>query len=179
MCLLSYPSAGINAVGAWFDYTWAGTTCSDTLTKPSGSSAQVCFSGGKCTGSMPGAGLGLSLCDIAGVNVSTWPQMQGLISTHGLSTTGESTFSQCNTGAVMTSVNWELGSGSIPAGTQLIFESAASQPLGQVVLTAGATSAAIPSSVDATKIAAVQFSFNAATIPSWNFCLSSVTISYQ
>ncbi|MDP9150997.1 MAG: hypothetical protein M3O36_13790 [Myxococcota bacterium] len=183
MCILNYPSPGANAVGAWFDYLWAGSTCNLTFKKPSGNNAsnpQICFSSTSCTGATPGAGLGLSLCDVHGVDVSTWPQMQQLISSHGLSTTGKSTFSSCNTGVKMTTIHWTVGSGSIPAGASVMFNDASDQVLGQVDnLPAGTASVTVPTSVDTTKIASIQFSFNAAKIPSWDFCLTSLKIAYQ
>jgi len=90
-----------------------------------------------------------------------------------------STFSQCNTGALIKTVHWTLGGGTIPAGVSVIFQDAADLALGQVSLAAGAVSADVPATVDASKIASIHFSVNGSTIPNWNFCLSTVTVSYQ
>jgi hypothetical protein len=44
---------------------------------------------------------------------------------------------------------------------------------------AGATSVAVPATVDGGKIASVHFSMNGTTVPTWSFCISKLTLSYQ
>jgi hypothetical protein len=179
ICLLNYPSAGENVTGAWFTYSWTTTAC-QTLTNPSGGGAPLCFKGGSCTGATPGAGLGFSLCDVHGVDTSTWPQMKDLISTGGLSTTTASTFSQCNGGAKITGVNWTLASGSIPAGMTVDFSDISDQALGSVTsIATGATSVSVPATFDASKIARIKFQMNGATVKTWDFCFQKLTLSYQ
>jgi hypothetical protein len=179
ICLLNYPAAGENVTGAWFTYSWTTAAC-QTLTNPSGGGAPLCFKGGNCTGATPGAGLGFSLCDVHGVDTSTWPQMKNLITAGGLSTTAASTFSQCNAGAKITGVNWTLASGSIPAGMAVEFADVADQPLGSVAsVAAGATSVSVPATFDASKIARVKFQINGTTIKTWDFCFQKLTLSYQ
>ncbi len=178
ICLLSYPNAGENVTGAWFAYSWTATAC-QTLTIPGGGGPPLCFKGGNCTGATPGAGLGFSVCDVHGVNTLTWPQMQALITTGGLSTTTASTFSQCNAGAKITGVNWTLASGSIPAGTTLDFSDVSDQPLGSVSIAAGATSVSVPATFDASKIARIKFQMNGTAIKTWDFCFQKLTLSYQ
>jgi hypothetical protein len=179
ICLLNYPAAGENVTGAWFTYSWTTAAC-QTLTNPSGGGAPLCFKGGNCTGATPGAGLGFSLCDVHGVDVSKWPQMSSLITTGGLSTTTASTFSQCNAGAKLTSVNWTLASGTIPAGMSVDFADVGDLALGSVTnVAAGATSVSVPATIDATKIARIKFQMNGATIKTWDFCFQKLTLSYQ
>jgi hypothetical protein len=179
MCILSAPQPGANIVGAWFDYAYpTQTSCAHTLKKPSGGTRQICYSGGTCSSAAAGAGLGFSICDVHGVDVSTWPEMKGLITSHSLSTTGKSAFGACNTGAKISAVSWTFGSGSTPAGMSVVFQDASDTALGRVdSLAAGATSAAVPATVDPSKIASIHFTFNGA-IKDWNFCLSTVKISY-
>jgi len=179
LCILNAPQPGANVVGAWFDYAYpTQTSCTHTLKKPSGGTRQICYSGGSCSAAAAGAGLGFSICDVHGVDVSTWPEMKQLITSHGLSSTGKSAFGACNTGAKMSAVSWTIGSGSTPAGMSVVFQDASDTALGRVdSLAAGATSAAVPASVDASKIASIHFTFSGA-IKDWNFCVSSVKISY-
>jgi hypothetical protein len=179
ICLLNYPKAGENVTGAWFAYSWTAAAC-QTLTVPGGGGPPLCFKGGNCTGATPGAGLGFSVCDVHGVNTSTWPQMQALITTGGLSTTTASTFSQCNAGAKITGVNWTLASGSIPAGMSIDFSDVSDQPLGSVTnVAAGATSVSVPTTFDASKIARIKFQMNGSVIKTWDFCFQKLTLSYQ
>ena len=179
ICLLNYPSAGENVTGAWFGYSWTTTAC-QTLTTPSSGGPPLCFKGGSCTGATPGAGLGFSLCDVHGVDVSTWPQMQQLITTGGLSTTGASTFSQCNGGAKITTINWTFASGSTPAGMAVEFSDVSDASLGKVAsLAAGATSVAVPASIDASKIARIKFQFDGTLVKTFDFCFQKLTLSYQ
>ena len=179
ICLLNYPNAGENITGAWFAYSWTATSC-QTLTNPGGGGPPLCFQGGNCTGATPGAGLGFSLCDVHGVDTSTWPQMKALITSGGLSTTTASTFSQCNGGAKLTGVNWTLASGSIPAGMTVDFSDVSDQLLGTVTnIAAGATSVSVPTTFDASKIARVKFQMNGATIKTWDFCFQKLTLTYQ
>jgi hypothetical protein len=179
ICLLNYPSAGENVTGAWFAYSWTTTAC-QTLTVPAGGGAPLCFKGGSCTGATPGAGLGFSVCDVHGVNTATWPQMQQLITTGGLSTTVASTFSQCNAGAKITGVNWTLASGSIPAGMSVEFSDIGDVALGSVTnIAAGATSVSVPTTFDASKIARIKFQMDGAVVKTWSFCFQKLTLSYQ
>ncbi|HVY25343.1 MAG TPA: hypothetical protein VHB79_02285 [Polyangiaceae bacterium] len=179
ICLLSSPAAGSNVVGAWFDYAWpAPTSCMHHLKKPSGATRNICFSGGSCAAG-GGAGIGFSVCDVHGVNVSTWPEMQQLIASHGLSSTGKSAFSACNTGAKITQVSWTASGAGTPAGMSVVFQDAADASLGRVDgLAAGATSLVVPANIDTAKAASVHFQFGGA-VASWDFCLSKITISYQ
>jgi hypothetical protein len=180
VCVLNYPSAGPNAVGYWFDYPFSAGTCNVSFTKPAGNSAtnpQVCFSGSACAATS-GGGLGLALCDVHGIDVSTWPQLMMLESTSSLSSTAKSTFSGCNPGATMTSVSWTVGSGTIPSGTSVLFDDAADVDLARIDnLAAGATSVAVPANVDTTKLASIKFSVNGASSTSWNFCFTSLKVS--
>jgi hypothetical protein len=180
LCLLSAPAVGTNVVGAWFDYAWpAATSCTHAFKKPSGAQRQVCFSGGNCASTAAGAGLGFSVCDVHGVDVSTWPEMQQLISSHGLSTTGKSPFSACNTGAKITQVSWTASGAGTPAGMSLVLQDAADTTVGRVDnLAAGATSALVPATLDTSKVASVHFQLGG-SVKTWDFCLSKVTISYQ
>jgi hypothetical protein len=180
ICVLNYPNPGTNVVGYWFDYAFSAGTCTVNFTKPAGNSAtnpQVCFSGSGCAATS-GGGLGLALCDVHGINVSTWPELAMLESTSSLSSTVKSPFSGCNPGATMTSVSWTLGSGTIPAGTSVLFDDAADVNLARVDnLAAGATSVAVPTTVDTSKVASIKFSVNGASSTSWNFCLTSLKLS--
>ena len=127
ICVLPYPSPGTNVVGYWFDYPFSADTCNVAFTKPAGNNAtnpQVCFSGSACPATS-GGGLGLALCDTHGIDVSTWPEFMMLEATSSLSSTVKSPFNGCNPGATITSVSWTLGSGSIPAGTSVLFDDAA------------------------------------------------------
>jgi hypothetical protein len=180
ICVLNYPRPGANVVGYWFDYAFSANTCTVSFTKPAGNSAvnpQVCFSGSACAATS-GGGLGLALCDVHGINVSTWPELMMLESTSSLSSTAKSPFRGCNPAATMTSVNWTVGSGSIPAGMSVLFDDAADVNVARVDnLAAGATSVAVPAGVDTSKVASIKFSVNGATSASWNFCLTSLKVS--
>jgi hypothetical protein len=153
-----------------------------SFTKPSGNNAtnpQVCFSGSSCPATS-GGGLGLALCDVHGVNVSTWPELMMLESASSLSSTVKSPFSGCNPGATMTSVSWTLGSGSIPAGTSVLFDDASDTSVARVDnLAAGATSVTVPANVDTSKIASIKFSVSGASSAAWNFCLTSLKVSMR
>jgi hypothetical protein len=177
--LLSAPAAGSNVVGAWFDYAWpAAASCTHKLKKPSGATRNVCFSGGTCAAA-GGAGVGFSVCDVHGVNVATWPEMQQLITSHGLSSTGKSAFSACNTGAKITQVNWTTSGAGTPAGMSVVLQDAADLPVGRIDnIPAAATSAMVPANLDTTRVASVHFQFGSA-VTSWDFCFSKVTLSYQ
>jgi hypothetical protein len=180
ICVLNYPSPGANVVGYWFDYPFSANTCTVSFTKPAGNNAsnpQVCFSGSACAATS-GGGLGLALCDVHGIDVSTWPELMMLEGTSSLSSTAKSPFRGCNPGATMTSVNWTVGSGSIPAGTSVLFDDAADVNVARVDnLAAGATSVAVPANVDTSRVASIKFSVNGATSASWNFCLTSLKVS--
>jgi hypothetical protein len=180
ICVLDYPNPGPNVVGYWFDYAFTTGTCNVSFTKPAGNSAanpQVCFSGSACPATS-GGGLGLALCDVHGIDVSTWPQLMMLESTSSLSSTLKSPFSGCNPGAAMTSVSWTVGSGSIPAGMSVLFDDAADADVARVDnLAAGATSVTVPANVDTSKVASIKFSLSGGTNTSWNFCLTSLKVS--
>jgi hypothetical protein len=180
ICVLNYPNAGANVVGYWFDYAFTAGTCNVSFTKPAGNSAtnpQVCFSGSACPATS-GGGLGLALCDVHGIDVSTWPQLKMLESTSGLSSTLKSPFSGCNPGATLTSVSWTVGSGSIPAGMSVLFDDAADADVARVDnLAAGATSVTVPANVDTSKVASIKFSLSGGTNASWNFCLTSLKVA--
>lgn len=182
VCILNYPSEGPNVVGYWFDYAFAADTCTVAFTKPAGNddpNPQVCFSGSACQATS-GGGLGVALCDVHGIDVSTWPELAMLETTSELSSTLKSPFSGCNPGATITSVSWALGSGSIPSGTSVLFDDASDVTVARVDnLPAGATSADLPSNVDASQIATIKFSVDGASSTSWDFCLTSVTVSMR
>ncbi len=181
VCVLNYPSEGPNVVGYWFDYAFTAGTCNLGFTKPPGNDAadpQVCFSGSACPATS-GGGLGVALCDVHGIDVSTWPQLQMLETTSSLSSTVKSPFSGCNPGATIPSVSWTLGSGSIPAGTSVLFDDAADVNVARIDLAAGATSVDVPANVDAGKIASIKFSLSGSSNPSWSFCLTSLTVSMR
>lgn len=182
VCVLSYPNAGANVIGYWFDYAFSANTCDVSFTKPAGNNAanpQVCFSGKACAATS-GGGLGLALCDVHGIDVSTWPELMMLESTSSLSPTAKSPFHGCNPSAVLTSVSWTLGGGSIPAGTSVLFDDAADVSVARVDnLAAGATSVAVPANVDASKIASIKFSVSGASSTAWNFCLTSLKLSMR
>jgi hypothetical protein len=180
ICVLDYPSAGPNAVGYWFDYAFSAGTCTVAFTKPAGNNAsnpQVCFSGSACAATS-GGGLGLALCDVHGIDVSTWPELKMLETASSLSSTAKSPFSGCNPGRTLSSVSWTVSSGSIPTGTSVLFDDAADLNVAKVDnLAAGATSVNVPANVDTSKIASIKFSVNGASSTSWNFCLSSLKVS--
>jgi hypothetical protein len=180
ICVLSYPSAGTNVVGYWFDYPFSAGTCNVSFTKPAGNSAtnpQVCFSGSACAATS-GGGLGLALCDVHGIDVSTWPELMMLERASSLSSTTKSPFSGCNPGATITSVSWTVGSGSIPAGTSVLLDDVADVNVARIDnLAAGATSVAVPANVDTSKVASIKFSVSGASSTSWNFCLTSLKVS--
>jgi hypothetical protein len=182
VCVLNYPSEGPNVVGYWFDYAFSAGTCNLGFTKPPGNDAanpQVCFSGSACPATS-GGGLGVALCDVHGIDVSTWPQLESLETASSLSSTLKSPFSGCNPGATITTVSWTLGSGSIPAGTSVLFDDSADVNVAQVDnLAAGATSVDVPADVDASKVASIKFSVDGASSTSWNFCLTSLTVSMR
>jgi hypothetical protein len=182
VCVLNYPSEGPNVVGYWFDYAFSAGTCNLGFTKPPGNDAanpQVCFSGNACPASS-GGGLGVALCDVHGIDVSTWPQLQSLEAASNLSSTLKSPFSGCNPGATITSINWTLGSGSIPTGTSVLFDDAADVSVARIDnLAAGTTSVDMPANVDASKVASIKFSVGGASSASWSFCLTSLTVSMR
>jgi hypothetical protein len=182
ICVLNYPNAGPNVIGYWFDYAFTAGTCNLGFTKPAGNSAtnpQVCFSGSACPATS-GGGLGLALCDVHGIDVSTWPQLMMLESASSLSSTAKSPISGCNPGATMTSVSWTVGSGSIPAGTAVLFDDAADVNVARIDnLAAGATSVAVPANVDTSKVASIKFSVSGASGTSWNFCLTNLKVSLR
>ena len=182
VCVLNYPSEGPNVVGYWFDYAFSPGTCNLGFTKPSGNDAanpQVCFSGSACPATS-GGGLGVALCDVHGIDVSTWPQLASLETASSLSSTVKSPFSGCNPGAALTTVSWTLGSGSIPAGTTVLFDDGADVNLAQVGnLAAGATSVDLPANVDASRVATIKFSVAGTSSPSWSFCLTSLMVSMR
>ena len=174
------PARGPNVVGYWFDYAFVTGTCNVAFTKPAGNSAtnpQVCFSGSACPATS-GGGLGLALCDTHGIDVSTWPELSMLETTSSLSSTAKSPFNGCNPGATITSVSWTLGSGSIPAGTSVLFDDAADVNVTRIDnVAAGATSVAVPANVDTSKVASIKFSLSGGSNTSWNFCLTSLKVS--
>lgn len=182
VCVLNYPSEGPNVVGYWFDYAFSAGTCNLGFTKPAGNDAanpQVCFSGNACPAAS-GGGLGVALCDVHGIDVSTWPQLQSLEAASSLSSTLKSPFSGCNPAATITSINWTLGSGSIPAGTSVLFDDAADVSVARIDnLAAGTTSVDMPANIDASKVATIKFSVAGASSASWNFCLTSLTVSMR
>ena len=101
-----------------------------------------------------------------------------LESASSLSSTAKSSFNGCNPGATITSVSWTLGSGSIPAGTSVLFDDAADVNVARIDnIAAGATSVAVPANVDTSKVASIKFSVNGASSTSWNFCLTSLKVS--
>lgn len=152
------------------------------FTKPPGNDAadpQICFSGSACPATS-GGGLGVALCDVHGIDVSTWPQLSTLETASSLSSTAKSPFSGCNPGATITSLNWTLGSGSIPAGTSVLFDDSADVTLARVDnLAADATSLDLPADVDVSKVATIKFSVSGSSSASWNFCLKSLTVSMR
>jgi hypothetical protein len=182
VCVLNYPDEGPNVVGYWFDYAFTAGTCNLGFTKPPGNDAaspQVCFSGSACPATS-GGGLGVALCDVHGINVSTWPQLASLETASSLSSTVKSPFSGCNPGATISTVSWTLGGGSVPAGTSVLFDDAADVSVARVDnLAAGATSVDVPATVDASKIASIKFSVAGASSAAWNFCLTSLTVSMR
>jgi hypothetical protein len=182
VCILNYPSEGPNVVGYWFDYAFTAGTCNLGFTKPSGNAdanPQVCFSGSACPATS-GGGLGVALCDVHGIDVSTWPQLAMLETVSSLSSTLKSPISGCNTGATISTISWSLGSGSIPAGTSVLFDDAADVTVARVDnLAAGATSVDVPANVDASQVASIKFSVSGSSSASWNFCLTSLTVSLR
>jgi hypothetical protein len=44
---------------------------------------------------------------------------------------------------------------------------------------AGATSIPVPAAIDGGKIASIHFTIDGTTVVTWNFCVSSLTLSYQ
>ena len=181
VCVLNSPSPGPNVVGYWFDYPFAADTCNLKFTKPSGNSAsdpQVCFSGSACP-TTSGGGLGLALCDVHGIDVSTWPELMALEAASELSSTLKSPFSGCNPGASITSVSWTVASGSIPADASVLFDDAADVDVTRVALTAGATSVSVPAGVDTSKVASLKFSISGASNATWSFCLSSLKVALR
>jgi hypothetical protein len=85
-----------------------------------------------------------------------------------------------NAGASITTVSWTVGSGSIPAGTSVLFDDAADVSVARVDnLPEGATSVDVPANIDATQVATIKFSVSGASSASWNFCLTSVTVSMR
>jgi hypothetical protein len=184
VCVLNYmltptgPNVP-NFIGYWFDYSFSANTCTVSFTKPAGNNAtdpEVCFSGSACEATS-GGGLGVALCDVHTVNVSTWTQLKMLESANNLSSTAKSPFSGCNPGETMTSVGWTVSSGSIPAGTSVLFDDAADVDVTRVDLAAGATSVTVPAGVDASKVASIKFSVDGSKSTSWHFCLSSLKLS--
>ncbi|MEO8180732.1 MAG: hypothetical protein ABI895_18010 [Deltaproteobacteria bacterium] len=182
VCVLNYPSEGPNVVGYWFDYAFSAGTCNLGFTKPPGNDAanpQVCFSGSACPATS-GGGLGVALCDVHGIDVSTWPQLASLEAASSLSSTVKSPLSGCNPGATITSIAWTLGSGSIPAGTSVLFDDAADANVARVDnLAPGATSVDLPANVDVSKVATIKFSVAGTSSTAWNFCLTGLTVSMR
>jgi hypothetical protein len=182
VCVLNYPSAGPNVVGYWFDYPFVPSTCNLMMRKPSGNkdaNPKVCFSGSACPVTS-GGGLGVALCDVHGIDVSTWPQLAALETSSSLSSTAKSAFVGCNSGAILTGLSWTLGSGTMPAGLSILFDDAADKSVARVDdIPAGTTSVAVPANLDTSKVASIKLSANGATSASWNFCLTSLKISMR
>lgn len=174
-----FPASPIVAIGPWFTYNWGTSNCN--ISPASGAQVKkgtggICFSGKSCTGAAPGAGLGVKLCTTPG-DLTGWTEMQTFMIGHGMSgTNAPYGFGQCNTGNKITSINWE---GSVPSGTVVDLHDAADLSLITLTVAGAATSVAVPASVDGGKIASVHFSMNGTTVPSWSFCVSKVTLSYQ
>ncbi|MGC4064987.1 MAG: hypothetical protein QM784_10160 [Polyangiaceae bacterium] len=169
------PNWGTVVVGAWFDYQWTGAGCTLGFTK---GKTKECFSGSGCSGTSPGAALGFSLCSFPGLDTSTWPQMKQFLSSRNLSTTGKSMygFGDCNPGSKLTAVNWV---GDVPAGVAVAFHDGADKTIGQTPVAAGATSVAIPSTIDGGSVASIHFVVNGSTFKTWNFCITKLTLSYE
>lgn len=174
-----FPANPVVAIGPWFSYDFGTSNCN--IAPKSGAQVRkgaggICFSGQGCTGANPGAGLGFKVCTTPG-DISMWPEMQAFMAAHAM--TGMNVaygFGQCNTGNKITAVNWV---GNVPAGTVVDLHDAADLSLVALPVTAGATSVTVPASVDGGKIASVHFSMNGTTVPSWSFCVASVTLSYR
>jgi len=179
VCVLNYPTEGPNVIGYWFDYAFTTGTCNLALTKPSGNkdaNPKMCFSGSACPATS-GGGLAVALCDVHGIDVSTWPQLAMLETTSKLSTTAKSALADCNPGATIARVSWALSSGSLPAGVSVLFDDVADKTLGRVDnVPPGTTSVNVPATVDASKVASIKFSVSGASSASWDFCFSSVQV---
>lgn len=181
VCVLNYPSAGPNVVGYWFDYPFVAGTCNLKMTKPSGNNdanPKMCFSASDCPATS-GGGLGVALCDVHGIDVSTWPQLAELETAATLSPTAKSPFGGCNPGATLTGVSWTLGSGSIPAGMSILFDDASDKNVARLDVPAGTSSLDLPANVDTSKVASIKFSASGGNSASWNFCLTSVKVSMR
>ena len=62
----------------------------------------------------------------------------------------------------------------------MLFDDAADGNVARVDnLSAGATSVDLPANVDASQIASIKFSVSGASSASWNFCLTSLTVSMR
>jgi hypothetical protein len=174
-----FPANPIVAIGPWFTYDWGTSDCN--IAPKSGAEVKkgaggICFSGQSCTGAAPGAGLGFKICTTPG-DISTWTEMQTFMAAHGMTgTNAPYGFGQCNTGNKITAINWV---GQVPSGAVIDLHDATDVSLVTLPVTAGATSVAVPATVDGGKIASIHFSMNGTKVPTWNFCVSMVTLSYQ
>jgi hypothetical protein len=174
-----FPANPVVAIGPWFTYDWGTSNCN--IAPKSGAQVKkgtggICFSGQSCTGMAPGAGLGVKICTTPG-DISTWTEMQTFMAGHGMTgTNAPYGFGQCNTGNKLTAITWV---GNVPAGAVVDLHDAADLSLVTLPVAAGATSVAVPATVDGGKIASVHFSMNGTTVPTWSFCVSKLTLSYQ
>jgi hypothetical protein len=73
-------------------------------------------------------------------------------------------------------VNWV---GAVTAGIAVAFHDGTDTSMGQVTVAAGATSVSVPATIDGGQIASIHFVANAATVKTWNFCITQLTLSYQ
>ena len=113
-------------IGAWFDYKFpVGVACDEKLTKAAMNGGNICFSATSCAGAS--AALGMNLCNLSNLDVSTWPEMQTFIETNGLSNGADAVFAfgQCNPGKKLVSVAWAE---AMPAG-KISFRDAADAAL--------------------------------------------------
>lgn len=174
-----FPASPVVAIGPWFTYNWGTSNCN--IAPKSGAQVNkgtggICFSGQSCTGTAPGAGLGVKICTTPG-DISTWTEMQTFMAGHGMTgTNAPYGFGQCNTGNKITAINWV---GNVPAGAMLDLHDAADLSLMTLPVPAGATSISVPATLDGGKIASIHFTINGSTIATWNFCVSSLTLAYQ
>jgi hypothetical protein len=174
-----FPANPVVAVGPWFSYNWGTSNCN--ISPKAGAQVNkgtggICFSGQNCTGTSPGAGLGFKVCTTPG-DLTGWTEMTTFMAGHGMAGTNVSYgFGQCNTGKKITAINWV---GSVTAGTKIELHDAADLSLIALPVSAGATSVAVPGTVDGGKVASIHFSVDGATIKTWNFCVSQLTLSYQ
>lgn len=168
-------AAPVTVVGAWFDYKFPeGVECDGKLTKAAQNGGDICFSASACTGGS--AALGMNLCNLSNLGVSTWPEMQLFIEENGLDNGEDAVFAfgQCNPGRKLATLTWAQ---AMPAGT-VSFRDATDAALGTAPIADGATSVAVPVGIDGGLVAAVHFVFNGTAVPSYDFCLGSVTLSY-